>query len=490
MRSAPRLPRFASVLVLLASGLPASAQISLLGSFDPAEVGDLCSVGFDTAADAAWVYGCFNASLHSYASDGAFLGAIPRPGESANDVDVEIAPEALTLGTTVVPAGALLFINGESGPAEIYALDGSTGAVLATLDTDFGVGHVVGGAYDPLRDTFFLVQDNVPGAGDRNRVAEIDPATGAVLNTYQIEATFNVSYGDLDVSAQTGNLFVASSVEGRLAEYLPDGTFVAYHALPSGVTGLSGIGLDCAAQEAWASSTNGSVYRLGGVPCGTGCPLSFNSASINPLTIAPGGAFTVSVNVANAGPGARAARLVLDYQRGGLSGSLTLGQGTVPQTSGVNASVTRRVPGNAPAGSYALDLDLVDVQSGVTCDSRPFTMTVQAAPGAAGGTLVEAAPASDLFDAAMSTTGIGAVQVSPNPARGRAALQFTLAAPADVRLAVYDALGREVAVLADGATAAGRHAAVLDAAALPAGVYVYRLVVDGEAEVGRFTLVR
>jgi hypothetical protein len=46
---------------------------------------------------------------------------------------------------------------------------------------------------------------------------------------------------------------------------------------------------------------------------------------------------------------------------------------------------------------------------------------------------------------------------------------------ADVRLAVYDRLGREVAVILDGRMDAGNHEARFDATGLASGVYLYRL---------------
>ncbi|MDT0630915.1 hypothetical protein [Rubrivirga litoralis] len=64
---------------------------------------------------------------------------------------------------------------------------------------------------------------------------------------------------------------------------------------------------------------------------------------------------------------------------------------------------------------------------------------------------------------------------APNPATGRSRLRFEIATPGDARLAVYDVLGREVAVLVDRALGAGRHEAMLDARALPAGLYLARL---------------
>ncbi|MEL6616302.1 MAG: T9SS type A sorting domain-containing protein, partial [Bacteroidota bacterium] len=83
-----------------------------------------------------------------------------------------------------------------------------------------------------------------------------------------------------------------------------------------------------------------------------------------------------------------------------------------------------------------------------------------------------------------------ALTVGPNPLRGVAEIAFSLEAAAPVRLAVYDALGREVAVLADGPLAAGAHRAAFDATDLPAGVYVLRLSTPTEATTARVTRVR
>lgn len=83
-----------------------------------------------------------------------------------------------------------------------------------------------------------------------------------------------------------------------------------------------------------------------------------------------------------------------------------------------------------------------------------------------------------------------AVRVAPNPTRGTAALTFRIDAPASVRLTVNDALGREVAVLADGPLAVGEHRADLDARGLAPGVYLWRLTAGERMETGRVTVVR
>ncbi len=71
--------------------------------------------------------------------------------------------------------------------------------------------------------------------------------------------------------------------------------------------------------------------------------------------------------------------------------------------------------------------------------------------------------------------------VRPNPSAGAIRVSLTLAEVADVRVAVFDALGREVALLREGPAPEGALGLSLDGTALPAGVYVVRAVVRGAA---------
>ncbi len=79
---------------------------------------------------------------------------------------------------------------------------------------------------------------------------------------------------------------------------------------------------------------------------------------------------------------------------------------------------------------------------------------------------------------------------TPNPAAGTATLALTLGRPSAVRVAAFDALGREVAVLHDGTLPAGSHALRLETAALPAGVYVVRATGEAGTAVRRVTVGR
>jgi hypothetical protein len=67
----------------------------------------------------------------------------------------------------------------------------------------------------------------------------------------------------------------------------------------------------------------------------------------------------------------------------------------------------------------------------------------------------------------------------PNPFRGSTTIRYELSTATAVHLAVYDVLGREVAVLREGTVPAGRHDVPLDAADLAAGMYVVALDADG-----------
>jgi hypothetical protein len=87
--------------------------------------------------------------------------------------------------------------------------------------------------------------------------------------------------------------------------------------------------------------------------------------------------------------------------------------------------------------------------------------------------------------------GVVAIEaVAPNPVTDAASVRFVLPDVGTARLALYDALGREVAVLAEGEYSEGAHTAALGAARLAPGLYVARLTSAYGAAVRRITVVR
>ncbi len=139
----------------------------------------------------------------------------------------------------------------------------------------------------------------------------------------------------------------------------------------------------------------------------------------------------------------------------GLSGLIS---GAPPAFTGVTGSVI--IESNAPDGACNSPQDVLD---------------------AAGD-----GPVAAEDDSALDLSFVAA----PNPVSGTGSVSFGLSEATDVRVSLYDALGREVAVVTEGPRGVGRHTAWLDASALPAGVYVVRAVVGAEARPARLTVVR
>jgi hypothetical protein len=78
----------------------------------------------------------------------------------------------------------------------------------------------------------------------------------------------------------------------------------------------------------------------------------------------------------------------------------------------------------------------------------------------------------------------------PNPLHTSTTVSFDLPRTVQVRLAVYDLCGREVARLADAEYAAGRHQAQWNAAGLPEGSYLLRLITPHAVRSRLMTVLR
>lgn len=115
----------------------------------------------------------------------------------------------------------------------------------------------------------------------------------------------------------------------------------------------------------------------------------------------------------------------------------------------------------------------------------PMSVAAQT-PGTASAATVETATPPEAFIL---------YQNYPNPFNPETAIRYTLRVPARVRLAVYDMLGREVAVLVDAEQGAGAHQARWNGTDekgndMPSGMYLYRLQVDQQSAVRTMLLLR
>ncbi|MGK7297249.1 MAG: Ig-like domain-containing protein, partial [Candidatus Wenzhouxiangella sp. M2_3B_020] len=84
----------------------------------------------------------------------------------------------------------------------------------------------------------------------------------------------------------------------------------------------------------------------------------------------------------------------------------------------------------------------------------------------------------------------GVEQNYPNPFATSTRIEFDLPEAAEVRMDVYDTLGRHVRTLANRRYDAGGHHVIFDAAGLASGTYIYRLTAGGHAAVRTLMLIR
>jgi hypothetical protein len=87
-------------------------------------------------------------------------------------------------------------------------------------------------------------------------------------------------------------------------------------------------------------------------------------------------------------------------------------------------------------------------------------------------------------------TGFTLLGNNPNPFNPSTVIGFVLPEAAHVQLAVYDLSGREIAVLVNEITPAGRHQAVFNGKHLSSGIYVYRLQSSGQLLNGKMLLMK
>ncbi|MEM1054593.1 MAG: carboxypeptidase regulatory-like domain-containing protein [Bacteroidota bacterium] len=176
-------------------------------------------------------------------------------------------------------------------------------------------------------------------------------------------------------------------------------------------------------------------------------------------------------------------------------------QGTVRDAEGqplVGALIT------ASVGEEVIEFALTDARGGYALDSLPpsvvdvrvdlprFEVAEETTTmyGGSGVLSFDLMPRLVVSNEPVRGEDEGVLQVIPNPTRGEASVAFSLPEGADVRVAVYDMLGREVAVVAEGARAEGTHTARLGTEAMAPGLYLVRVETAEGVQSVRFTVVR
>jgi hypothetical protein len=82
------------------------------------------------------------------------------------------------------------------------------------------------------------------------------------------------------------------------------------------------------------------------------------------------------------------------------------------------------------------------------------------------------------------------LQNYPNPFNPATTISYRLSAAGDVRLEVFDPLGREISLLVNTRQGPGRQSVVFDGTSLSSGVYYYRLRTDDHVAVRQMLLLK
>jgi Carbohydrate family 9 binding domain-like/Secretion system C-terminal sorting domain len=82
------------------------------------------------------------------------------------------------------------------------------------------------------------------------------------------------------------------------------------------------------------------------------------------------------------------------------------------------------------------------------------------------------------------------LQNYPNPFNPVTNISYTIPKPSEVKISVYDFLGREVAILVNGMKPAGTHKAQFDGSNLSSGIYFYKLQSEGTVISKKMILIK
>ena len=167
------------------------------------------------------------------------------------------------------------------------------------------------------------------------------------------------------------------------------------------------------------------------------------------------------------------------------------GSGSISSSGSANFSGS----GGALNANYSFSGNFV---VGVSIISASGTWSAQFSDGTQNGTGI----ASGTWTTTHQVTGVGAEQFGslplarqllqnyPNPFNPSTTIKYELPTISEVRLSVYDILGREVSVLVNERREAGVYEVKFDGSHFPSGVYLYRLQTGAYVETKELVLLR
>jgi len=296
--------------------------------------------------------------------------------------------------------------------------------------------------------------------------------TVALSGTRSVSVTSSKTF-QLTLSGSGGTKTYTAAVTVAAPSGSPTGTFSANpSSLPSGGGSVT---LSWTSQNATSASID---QGIGSVPVSGSHTLSVTSTTTYDLALTnSNGTQTYTVTVTVAAP--------TGLPTGSLSAdpvSLPAGGGTVTlswtSSGATSASIDQGIGAVALQGSLTANVTATTVFTlSLSNDNgtSTFTSTVEVDNSSA--------PGETPKDFSLD-------QNYPNPFNPGTKISFALPRDVDVRLAVYNLLGQEVALLVNSHLLAGPHQVIFEVKNLPAGMYFYRFQADTFVEVRRMLYIK
>ena len=216
-----------------------------------------------------------------------------------------------------------------------------------------------------------------------------------------------------------------------------------------------------------------------------------------PITIpAGGGNFDYYVEVTNNGTNLDAADVWINatMPTGGTFGPILLRYGLgVGAGESFGRDMIQDVPGSAPTGDYTYNAYAGNYDNNIIYSEDHFDFTKSGFDAAGSGDWLITGWEGD------SSVPAGTIQLpdryelgsaSPNPFNPATDIAFALPEAGNVKLVVFNTLGREVVTLADGWKSAGWHSATFEASQLSSGIYFYTLQAGDFFQTKKMLLVK
>ncbi len=374
--------------------------------------------------------------------------------------------------------------GGDNGPEYVIYLDPSDspdGKAYALVSNEISgtitVFEVLGASPDPCR--YFMSDYNAQGGSDVYEITLDENENTADLSLLvsvpqRVNLAFDNASNQLYLGRESNSVFQTLNPDGGTLS-LPIGVNV-------GLSGFMGAAFGPDGKLYAASGSSQGIYRFNPatfqgeyVSAGQiqGGDIAFTTdGELILVSRSPARAFLVNENGANT---------ILGPVPAGVSGLARRGDGTfLLSVQGLD----QLIAGSTTEGDLGVRFDL-------KLNGAPFT---PANGDLASGCPVPAAAMMVLTDTNLPVNAVEAsakLASQPNPTEGISIVTFTTDTGTRATLEVYDVSGRSVATLFNAEVQPDQeYRAEFNGAALPNGVYIYRLTTDAEVVIEKFMIAR